>query len=161
MNLYCTLWVQAKQEYWKSYNHLLAHHYIMICESAGLAGVSSEVGLDDGLLVCTLLLLRLKVSGSIPPGSSPVLLFLLAVGCELLASFCCCGCCCCGCCCCCCCFWWCFSPCCWQWNFLSGARAIGAIEWCCCCRCCCWWCFWPCCLQSQAQERLAALAGGW
>jgi len=26
-------------------------------ESAGLAGVSSEMGLDDGLLVCTLLLL--------------------------------------------------------------------------------------------------------
>ena len=26
-----------------------------------------------------------KVSGSIPPASSPVLLFLLAVGCELLA----------------------------------------------------------------------------
>ena len=98
-----------------------------------------------------------KVSGSIPPGSSPVLLFLLAVGCELSASFCCCGCCCC---CCCRCFWRCFSPCCWQWSFFSGTRAIGAIEWCCCCRCCCWWCFWPCCLQSQAQERPAALAGG-
>ena len=26
-------------------------------KSAGLAGVSSEMGLDDGLLVCTLLLL--------------------------------------------------------------------------------------------------------
>ena len=26
-------------------------------QSAGLAGVSSEMGLDDGLLVCTLLLL--------------------------------------------------------------------------------------------------------
>ena len=28
-----------------------------IVESAGLAGVSSGMGLDDGLLVCTLLLL--------------------------------------------------------------------------------------------------------
>ena len=28
-----------------------------ISKSAGLAGVSSEMGLDDGLLVCTLLLL--------------------------------------------------------------------------------------------------------
>ena len=30
---------------------------IRIFKSAGLAGVSSEMGLDDGLLVCTLLLL--------------------------------------------------------------------------------------------------------
>ena len=73
-----------------------------------------------------------KVLGSIPAGSSSVLLLLLAVGCWLLAascwllaSWCCCG------CCCCCCFWWCLSPC-------SGARAI---EWCCCCCCCCC-CFW-------------------
>ena len=34
-------------------------HYIHSwqVQSAGLAGVSSEMGLDDGLLVCTLLLL--------------------------------------------------------------------------------------------------------
>jgi len=31
---------------------IIVHH-----KSAGLAGVSSEMGLDDGLLVCTLLLL--------------------------------------------------------------------------------------------------------
>ncbi len=118
-------------------------------ESAGHAGVSSEAGLDDGLLVWSLLLLiwpKLKlimsmgsaftspkntppthpqaqaprppkpphiqkVSGSIPPGSSLVLLSLLAVGCELLAVgfLRCCGCSCCRCCCCCCCLWWCFA----------------------------------------------------
>ena len=35
-------------------NTCLEEHYL---ESAGLAGVSSGMGLDDGLLVCTLLLL--------------------------------------------------------------------------------------------------------
>ena len=37
-------------------NTLRIKHYI-ISKSAGLAGVSSGMGLDDGLLVCTLLLL--------------------------------------------------------------------------------------------------------
>ena len=32
-------------------------HVLLAQTSAGLAGVSSEMGLDDGLLVCTLLLL--------------------------------------------------------------------------------------------------------
>ena len=136
--------------------------------------MSSGVGLDDGLLVCTLLLLiwpelKLimsmgraftlpkstppphiqKVSGSIPPGSSPVLLFLLAVGFLLLlllllvlvvaavavafggASRHAAG----------------------NGVSASGARAIE-------CCCCFWRCFWPCCLQSQPQERPAGLAGG-
>ena len=112
--------------------------------SAGLAGVSSGVGLDDGLLVYTLLLLlwpKLKLIMSVgraftspatststtttkttpyPKGlglDSPWVLSGAAVlvGCWLPVVA--------vvvaavGCCCCCCCFWWCFSPCCWQWSF--------------------------------------------
>jgi len=38
---------------WYIYLHLIYFH----SKSAGLAGVSSGMGLDDGLLVCTLLLL--------------------------------------------------------------------------------------------------------
>ena len=39
------------------YLYLLSKSNIHVGESAGLAGVSSGMGLDDGLLVCTLLLL--------------------------------------------------------------------------------------------------------
>ena len=86
-----------------------------------------------------------KVSGSIPPGSSPVLLCLWAAGCWLLACCCCCGCCCCWCysccCCCCCCFRWCFWPCRWQWRFFfwrwGYKMVLLSVH-------ICYWCWWRC-----------------